>query len=40
MNTPATIAARELHAVIAARVSPNAERVVIEIASAPITQEL
>ena len=40
VNTPATIAARELHAVIAARVSPNAERVVIEIASAPITQEL
>lgn len=40
VNTPQTIANRELHAVIAVRISPNAERVVLEIARAATTEAL
>jgi len=38
VNTPATMAALELHALVAFRVSPFAEYVVIDIVNTPITQ--
>jgi phage tail sheath protein FI len=40
VNTPTTIAARELHASIALRMSEDAELVVIEFAKVPVTQSL
>jgi hypothetical protein len=40
VNTTATIANKELHAAIAARMTQDAELVVIEIAKVPITQSL
>jgi uncharacterized protein len=40
VNTPATIAARELRARLAVRMSPFAERVLIDIAKVPTTQAL
>ena len=40
VNTPTSIANRELHAAIAVRMSPNAELVVIEIAKVPVTVSL
>lgn len=40
VNTPATIANRELHAAISARMSQDAELVVIEIAKVPVNQAL
>jgi hypothetical protein len=40
VNTPATIANRELHAVIACRMSPDAELVFVEVVKVPTTQVL
>lgn len=40
VNTPATIANRELHALIAVRMSPNAELVYVEIVKVPSNQTL
>ena len=40
VNTPETLAAGELHATLALRVSPNAEMVVVEIARTAITETL
>jgi len=40
VNTIATIGNRELHAAISARMSPDSELVVIEIAKVPVTQNL
>lgn len=40
INTPATVANRELHAAVAARMTQDAELVVIEIAKVPVTQSL
>lgn len=40
VNTPTTIANRELHAVISARMSPDAELVFIEVVKVPTTQVL
>jgi hypothetical protein len=40
VNTPTTIANREMHAVISARMSPDAELVFIEIVKVPTTQAL
>jgi hypothetical protein len=38
VNTPATIAAHELHAALSLRLSPFGERVVVEIVNRPITE--
>jgi hypothetical protein len=40
VNTLATIANREVHAAIAARMSPDAELVVLEISKIPVSQSL
>jgi hypothetical protein len=40
VNTPTTIANRELHAAIGVRMSEDAEMVIIEVAKVPITQSL
>jgi hypothetical protein len=40
VNTPTTLGNNELHAVIALRMSPGAELVVIEIVAVPVTQAL
>lgn len=40
VNTPVTIANRELHAAIAVRMSPDSELVVIDITKVPVTQSL
>lgn len=40
VNTPTTIAARELHAIISLRMSPSAELVAIEIVKTPVSQSL
>jgi hypothetical protein len=40
INTPTTLAAGEMHAQVALRTSPSAERVVIDVVKTPITQAL
>jgi hypothetical protein len=40
VNTPSTIAAGELHAVLAVKMSPMAEHVIIEVVKVDITQEV
>lgn len=40
VNTPTTIASRELHAAIGVRMSEDAELVIIQVAKVPITQSL
>jgi hypothetical protein len=40
VNTPQTIANREMHAAISLRMSEDAELVVIEFAKVPVTQSL
>jgi phage tail sheath protein FI len=40
VNSPATIAAGELHAQVAMRTSPSAERIIIDVVKIPVTQSI